>query len=106
MLSGRLGGDYPAFYSAGRIIAEGDWGNLYSAEKQAAVQKGLFPGEENSFLVFVNPPFWAVTYYPLSLIDYRISYVVHTLLMGTALFGAVWLIALTNPSIKKYYLLF
>jgi len=105
-LSGRLGGDYPAFYSAGRIIAEGDWKNLYNAKKQASVQQGLYPGEKSGFLVFVNPPFWAAVYSPLSLIDYRTSYVIHTLLVIIALFLAVWLISPMNEYIAKHYILF
>ena len=37
-LTGRLGGDYPAFYSAGRIIAEGNWKDLYNLSKQARLK--------------------------------------------------------------------
>jgi len=102
-LSGRLGGDYPAFYSAGRIIAEGDWANLYNSRKQSAVQKEFFPG--SSYQVFVNPPFWAAAYYPLSLINYRLSYTIHTLLMVTALLLAIWLISPVNGYIPKHYVL-
>jgi len=105
-LTGRLGGDFPAFYSAGRIIVEGDWKNLYSAEKQASLQKSLFPGEETSFLVFVNPPFWAMLYAPLSYLDYRIAYLVHTLFMLSTLLLTVWFLSPLNEYIQKNYLLF
>ena len=29
----RIGGDYPAFYGAGRIAADGDWDNLYEFDR-------------------------------------------------------------------------
>ena len=38
-LTGRLGGDYPAFYGAGRIIAQGNAINLYNSRIQAEAQK-------------------------------------------------------------------
>ena len=37
----RLGGDYPAFYAGGSIARQGDWDELYSAERQAVEQAGL-----------------------------------------------------------------
>ena len=35
-LTGRVGGDYPAFYSAGQIIADGQAETLYSPRQQRA----------------------------------------------------------------------
>ena len=32
----RLGGDYPAFFGAGQIVSDGDWEEVYSAERQQA----------------------------------------------------------------------
>ena len=78
--TGRLGGDYAAFYGAGRIIAEGDFEELYNWKRQLAAQQGLFPGEEKSFLPFMYPTYVALAYLPLSLLPYRPSYIIHTLL--------------------------
>ncbi len=61
-LTGRLGGDYPAFYGVARIVASGDWKDLYSPEKQSQSQKGLLPGVAG-FLPFAYPPFVAVAMY-------------------------------------------
>jgi len=102
-LTGKLGGDYPAFFSAGRIIAEGDWKNLYNSNKQAKVQEELYPGEEKVFMPFPYPPYVAVAYYPLSLLPYRMSYVIHTLVMVAAIFLTVILLCPINKQIRQNY---
>lgn len=101
-LTGRLGGDYPAFYGAGRILVEGDWENLYSPTRQHAIQENLFPQEKSAFLAFSYPPFVALAYYPLSLFSYRASYIIHTLLMVSALIFTIQLIRPFNPLIDRY----
>jgi hypothetical protein len=101
-LTGRLGGDYPAFYGAGRIIASGDWQNLYSPARQTEVQKTLFPNKDFNLLPFSYPPFVALAYYPLSLLNYRISYLIHTLLMVGALILTIQLIRPLNAGIDRY----
>ena len=103
-LTGRLGGDYPAFYGAGRIIAEGDWEKLYSPTRQLEIQTDLFPNEKTGFLPFSYPPFVALSYYPLSLLSYRISYIIHSLLMVSAIFLAIQLIRPLNSLIDRYNL--
>jgi hypothetical protein len=87
----RLGGDYPAFYAAGNIALEGDWDELYSDERQQAEQAGLID-DEGGFLYFSYPPFVAAAYAPLSAIDYRWSFLLHTVLMGVALFASIKLL--------------
>lgn len=104
-LAGRLGADYPAFYSAGRMIAEGDWSSLYNTEKQYIAQRPLFPEKERKFLIYAYPPFVAITYSPLSLLEYRLSYAIHTMLMAGALLMAIWLFQPWNENIRRYYLL-
>jgi hypothetical protein len=103
-VAGRLGGDYPAFYGAGRIIAEGDFGELYNWKRQLDAQKGLFPGEEESFLPFMYPPYVALAYLPLSLLPYRLSYVVYTLLLVIALLMTVHLVRPMIAQINRHYL--
>jgi len=98
-----LGGDYPAFYAAGTIAADGDWDRLYEAEAQQQAQLGLVD-DEGGFLYFAYPPPVAATYGLLSRLDYRWSYLLHTILMGMALWGAVRLarpvvpVAARNPT--------
>ena len=103
-LTGRLGGDYPAFYGAGRIIAQGDGNNLYDSEKQAEIQKDLYPGKHNVFMPFPYPPFVAVAYYPFALMPYRLSYAVHTIVMAAALFLTIFLVCPIHEQIRQNYL--
>ncbi|MEA2001966.1 MAG: glycosyltransferase family 87 protein [Actinomycetota bacterium] len=87
----RLGGDYPAFYAAGSIALEGDWDELYLADRQRTEQAGLID-DQGGFLYFSYPPFVAAAYAPLSGVDYRWSFLIHTVLMALALHGAVKLL--------------
>lgn len=86
-----LGGDLPAFYGAGRIVADGDWDQLYDQGRQVAAQADLWD-DEGSLLYFAYPPFVAAAYRPLAALDFRLAYLAHTLLMGLALWGAVRLV--------------
>ena len=103
-LTGRLGGDYAAFYGAGRIVAEGEFGELYNWKRQLDAQKNLFPEEEKSFLPFMNPPYVALVYLPLSLLPYRLSYVIYTLLLVGALLMTLHLVRQMNAQIDRHYL--
>lgn len=103
-LTGRLGGDYAAFYGAGRIIAKGEFEELYNWKRQLDAQKDLFPGEEKSFLPFMNPPYVALAYLPLSLLPYRLSYAIHTLLLVGALLMTLHLLRPMNAHIDRHYL--
>jgi len=103
-LTGRLGGDYAAFYGAGRIIAEGEFGKLYNWKQQLDAQRDLFPKEEKSFLPFMNPPYVALAYMPLSLLPYRLSYIIHTLLLVGALLMTLHLVRPMNAQMDRHYL--
>jgi hypothetical protein len=94
--TGRLGGDFPSFYSAGTIVAEGDGEQLYDAALQADVQDGLF-GEEAGFLYFSYPPYSAIPYAALSLLPFRSAFLIHSLLLLVALWLAVRLAAPLLP---------
>jgi len=85
----RIGGDYPAFYGAGSIAADGDWDELYSAERQQAAQTRLVD-DEGGYLYFSYPPVVAAAYGPLAALPYEWSFLLHTILMAAALALAVW----------------
>ena len=87
--NGRLGGDYPAFYGAGAIVADGDWDDLYTAERQRAEQAGLID-DEGGYLYFSYPPFVGGLYGLLAQVGYQWSFLLHTLLMAAALGATVW----------------
>ena len=102
-MTGRLGGDYPAFYGAGRIIAQGDWNELYNAKRQLLVQEDLIP-DDSGYLCFAYPPYVALVYWPFSLLNYRLSYTIHTLLMVGALLLTLHLIRPMIKQVDQYYL--
>ena len=92
-VGGRVGGDYPAFYGAGRIVASGHGDDLYNPTRQAAAERDLFGREpDGGYLYFAYPPAVAALYAPLSSLDYRWSYALHTLLMVAAVVVALWLL--------------
>ena len=78
--SGRVGGDFPAFYSAGTIVADGDIHDLWDPATQAAAQADLL-GDEDGFIMFPYAPHVAAAYAGLAQLPYRTAYVVHTMLM-------------------------
>jgi hypothetical protein len=91
--AGRLGGDYPAFYAAGRIAADGDLDEVNELDRLEAAQSDLFPeGEDEGFLTWAYPPHVALIYRPLAALPYRASYAVHTALMVAAYIGAAALL--------------
>ena len=95
-VSGRLGGDFPAFYAAGSIISDGDWEHLYQPARQAEAQAALFPEADGSYLYFAYPPHAAVIYRPLAALDYRLAYAVNSLIMIGAV---IWALALLRPMV-------
>ena len=105
-LTGRIGGDYRAFYAAGEIVAEGEVENLYSLQTQFDHQRKLLL-EPKEFLVFAYPPHFALAYAPLAELPFRVSYIVHTLIMVAALALACVLIQRMYPKlIESPFLLF
>lgn len=90
--AGRLGGDYPAFYAAGRIAADDGLEHVNDLDHLEAAQVDLFPADEDEgFLTWAYPPHVALVYRPLAALPYRASYAVHTALMVAAFVGALLL---------------
>lgn len=97
----RLGGDFPAFYAAGAIALDGDFDELYVAERQQAAQAGL---GLDGYLAFAYPPYVAVGYAPLAALGFRAGYALHTVLMAAALVGALALLRKPVPVIGRFWL--
>ncbi|MEJ1297192.1 MAG: glycosyltransferase family 87 protein [Candidatus Sedimenticola sp. (ex Thyasira tokunagai)] len=100
-LVGRLGGDYPAFYGAGRIIATGDWENLYDLGRQAGEQKPLLGAGQ--VLYFAYPPFAALPFGLLAELEYRWSYLLYTLILFASLLLATHLLRSLSSYVKAHY---
>lgn len=100
---GRLGGDYPTFYSIGRIISKGYWNELYDQQRQIAEQKP-FMGNESTYLPFGYPPHVALVYWPFSLLSYRLSYIIHTGIMILGLLLTLQLIRPMNILVDQHFM--
>ena len=102
--SGRLGGDYPAFYAAGRLITSDERASMYDPARQAQMQQGLFPGDaDEGVLYFAYPPHTALAYVPLSHLPYRLSYALHTMLMVGAMVAALYLVRPMLPLVDRHF---
>ncbi len=102
-VSGRLGGDFPAFYAAGSIAADGDWADLYDPDRQLAEQSRLFPESDDSFLYFAYPPHAAAAYRPLAALDYRLAYSIHSVLMAAAAVAALAAMRPMVPLLRRQF---
>lgn len=100
--SGRVGGDFPAFYGAGSIVAAGGADQLYDPAVQAAAQTELL-GDEGGFIMYPYAPHVAAAYAPLSELPYRAAYVLHSALMVSALIGALWTIRPMVPLVGRWF---
>ena len=103
-VGGRLGGDYPAFYGAGRIVLAGDGAHLYDPARQAAEQQNLFAGDHGGFLSFAYPPQVAALYAPLAALPYRASYLLATALSAAAVALALRLVRPMLTIVQSAYL--
>jgi len=102
--SGRIGGDFPAFYSAGSMVATGNVDQLYDLTAQELAQQDML-GPEEGFLTFPYAPHVALAYAPLSLLNYRLAYVIHTAAMVAALIAALALIRPMVAVVDRWFTL-
>lgn len=98
-LTGRLGGDFPAFYAAGSIVAAGDIDQLYDFERQRAEQTDIF---ESGFLAFAYPGYVAAAYSPFARLPFRSAYIAHTLVAVAAVGAAVWMARGFSDTASRY----
>ncbi|MEZ5382739.1 MAG: glycosyltransferase family 87 protein [Microthrixaceae bacterium] len=95
--TGRLGGDYPAFYGASRMVLEGQGANLYDPAAQAAAQHDLMGATSGEFVYHPYPPFLAGLLVPLAALGYRLSFMVWVV----ASVGMVaWALRLLRPHVR------
>jgi hypothetical protein len=103
ILSGRLGGDFPAFYASGRIVTTVGFNGLYDLANQIESQKDLFP-DRKGFMPFPYPPFVALAYAPLSLLPYRIAYVLNLVFNISAFFVAFVCLKKEIQGLEEFFL--
>jgi hypothetical protein len=98
-LGGRLGGDFPAFYGAGSIVADGDTEQLYDLERQVEAQRELFPSGDEA-LYFAYPPYVAAGFRLLVPLGFTTAYVMYTALSVAALWGSIVLAEAMIPVLR------
>lgn len=102
-LGGRLGGDLPAFFGAGRLLLDGRAAELYDWSAQRDAQTGLhLRGEEGDFLAFAYPPFVAIPYALLVPLGFTAAWVIHSLIMAALLLLAVHVLRPVLPRVDRY----
>jgi hypothetical protein len=101
---GAIPGDYVAFYTAGRMLLNGEGNLLFDPLRVRQAQ-----GETMGFLVpdlydaFRNPPFVAIPFAPLALLDLLPSFAVWTLANLACLGIAIWLALETLPALRAHW---
>ena len=88
-----IAGDYIAFHAAGRLVLSGRAAELYSHDAVVQVQDELLGGRIPHFYdAFRNPPFYALLFAPLALLDLLQGFAVWCLLGLACLALALWLL--------------
>ncbi len=62
-------GDFPAFYSAAKILASDTPSSLYNEQAQAEIQNTFWPDLQGAFSSFAYPPYFAAALSPLAVLD-------------------------------------
>lgn len=94
-----LGGDFPAFYMAGQIVAEGNADRLYDIPTQARHDRALRPNApEDSLLTYPCAPFLALLLAPLAYLPYEPAFAVW-LVMGLSCY-ALAIALLDEPAFR------
>ena len=103
-VNGRVGGDFPAFYSAARIVRSGDWKGMYDPATLQRAQAEFFPDQPGGWLTFPYPPFVAAAYVPLTMLSFKTAYALHALIMAACCVTAVWLLLPVLPRLRGWLL--
>jgi len=94
------GGDYSCFYIAGTILNKYSPDRLYDFHLQAVLLHDLLPGiTVTNELPFINPPFFALLFRPLSLLPFTLSFYTWSLVSISLYVSGFLLIRKTLDSI-------
>lgn len=97
-----IGGDYVAFYAAGRLLLTGQAHALYEPSALKAVQEAALQGRIGGFYdAFRNPPFFALVFAPLALVPLVPSSFAWTILSLGFAASALWLALAELPGLRS-----
>lgn len=93
-----IGTDYLQFYSAGLTIRQGNAAELYNFEYQSQLEKTIAGSDLQNFHAFLNPPFFAWLYLPLTFLPYTWSFFLWSVLSLGFLWFSIKLLAIEHHS--------
>lgn len=95
-----VAGDFPAFYTAGRLVASGDAVRLYDLELQQRTQSALLGRGADTWQPFAYPPLYALAMAPLSCLSGLDAFRLHVLAMLLALGAGLWALRPALPTLR------
>jgi hypothetical protein len=99
-----IGGDYAAFYAAGRLVLEGQPNRLYDSDVVRAVQQTAIDARVPEFYVaYRNPPFLGIILAPFAVLDLLPSFAIWSLASVALLVAAVALALRTLPRLRAHW---
>jgi alpha-1,2-mannosyltransferase len=105
-VSGGLGGDYPSFYGAGKILLDDpglDPERFYEPAVQFEAQAPFLPSDADGNLFFGYPTFFATPYILLATVDFELSYLFHVLVMAGAVVAALHVVRPCSRIVRDHF---
>ncbi len=97
-----LGVDYSCFHAAGLLLDRGQAERLYDLDLQDKVHRELHPATLSfERMPFVNPPFFALLFWPLAKLPYSVAYGVWLALTVALFAGGWWLSLRGTPGLSR-----
>lgn len=94
-----LGPDFPAFFTGGWLVRQGENASLYDLQRQQAIQQTVLGHEVVS--AYVNPPHYALFAAPFSALSYAQAFALWSVLMLLAFGVSVALLRLMLPRLRE-----
>ncbi len=95
-----IGTDYIQFYAAGETLQSGRESSLYDFAFQRQKQLEIVKGELEGYYLYLYPPFFAWLYVPFSLISYKWSFLLWSLVGLAGLWFGLHLLEVKHPKRK------
>jgi hypothetical protein len=92
--------DFSAFYTAGRIVADGDGASLYDHHRQEIEQTRALGGVPELFIPFPYPAWMAAPYAALAHLPYLAACLTAMVAMTALLIPALWLLRDVSRSVR------
>jgi hypothetical protein len=92
-------GDFPAFYTMGHLVANGDGHRLYDLDLQRQVQNAVWPSMSGSVLPAAYPAYLGFLVQPLALLDVTTSRMVWVIFMIACVIVAAVVLARSIPTL-------